>query len=571
MNVFLYNFMAKTNFLNGFFMSSNFNENLINNIQAGAPIIQIISHDTLRIHADCISCANDTRRTLFTWNRIEGLKRFSREGGEEIIASSMTSLDAALEWFSDSKHQVQDEFSEFEQPEQSSDNSPSNSILLLEDAHYELESSNPDLISKLRLYALKKGLGFYSDRSLIFSQPVTQLPVELEKDTQVFHLPLPDRNALKVLLDETKSQYQINEIDFSDSARLIDAALGLSTTEAQLAFAKAAISKQRLTATEIDLVVAEKEQVIKKSGLLEYFHPHVGLDDVGGLKNLKKWLERRKNAYTEEARDFGLEYPKGILMLGLPGTGKSLAAKAVSSNWQLPLLRLDMGKVFGGIVGQSEENIRNALQMAETISPCILWVDEIEKGLSGLQGSGGSDGGTTARVLGTFLTWMQEKTSPVFVLATANHIDMLPPELLRKGRVDEIFFVDLPTLQERIEILTIHLKKRDDRHELFAEEELIELAELSQGFTGAELEEAVKEALFMAFSEHGQINVERLKKAIESTSPLSVTMHETISETRKWITGRAVAASDASPEPLLNNKAVSQPKLKQETRNPFVK
>lgn len=552
-------------------MSSNFNENLINNIQAGAPIIQIISHDTLRIHADCISCANDTRRTLFTWNRIEGLKRFSREGGEEIIASSMTSLDAALEWFSDSKQQVQDEFSEFEQPEQSSDNSPSNSILLLEDAHYELESSNPDLISKLRLYALKKGLGFYSDRSLIFSQPVTQLPVELEKDTQVFHLPLPDRNALKVLLDETKSQYQINEIDFSDSSRLIDAALGLSTTEAQLAFAKAAISKQRLTATEIDLVVAEKEQVIKKSGLLEYFHPQVGLDDVGGLKNLKKWLERRKNAYTEEARDFGLEYPKGILMLGLPGTGKSLAAKAVSSNWQLPLLRLDMGKVFGGIVGQSEENIRNALQMAETISPCILWVDEIEKGLSGLQGSGGSDGGTTARVLGTFLTWMQEKTSPVFVLATANHIDMLPPELLRKGRVDEIFFVDLPTLQERIEILTIHLKKRDDRHELFAEEELSELAELSQGFTGAELEEAVKEALFMAFSEHGQINVERLKKAIESTSPLSVTMHETISETRKWITGRAVAASDASPEPLLNNKAVSQPKLKQETRNPFVK
>ncbi|MGR6837725.1 AAA family ATPase [Aliivibrio wodanis] len=301
------------------------------------------------------------------------------------------------------------------------------------------------------------------------------------------------------------------------------------------------------------------------------FHPKVGLDELGGLKNLKQWLDRRKYAYTDDAREFGLEYPKGIMMLGLPGTGKSLAAKAVSSNWQLPLLRLDMGKVFGGIVGQSEENIRNALQLAETISPCILWIDEIEKGLSGLQGSGGSDGGTTARVLGTFLTWMQEKTSPVFVLATANHIEMLPPELLRKGRVDEIFFVDLPVLEERIEILTIHLKKRNDRHEMFTQDELLELAKLSQGFTGAELEEAVKEALFMAFSDSRDIDASFIKKAIESTSPLSVTMHETIRDTRNWIKGRAVPASNAKPEPLNSNTDNKQPKLKQESKNPFIK
>lgn len=259
------------------------------------------------------------------------------------------------------------------------------------------------------------------------------------------------------------------------------------------------------------------------------------------------------------------------MMLGLPGTGKSLAAKAVSSNWQLPLLRLDMGKVFGGIVGQSEENIRNALQLAETISPCILWIDEIEKGLSGLQGSGGSDGGTTARVLGTFLTWMQEKTSPVFVLATANHIEMLPPELLRKGRVDEIFFVDLPVLEERVEILTIHLKKRNDRHEMFTKDELLELAKLSQGFTGAELEEAVKEALFMAFSDSRDIDADFIKKAIESTSPLSVTMHEVIRDTRNWIKGRAVPASNAKPESLNLNTDNKQLKLKQESKNPFIK
>ncbi|PVZ68910.1 AAA family ATPase [Pelagibaculum spongiae] len=548
-------------------MNINLSEILACNVKAGAPIIQIISHDSLRIHAECIELSqnNEINRTLYLWNRVEGLRYYSGSL-EKVVKSNMNSLDEVLDWFLG----IQDDGFSIEDDNASS-NTPTDSILLLEDPHYELEGQNPNLFSKLRLYALRKGQGLYSDRSLIFSQPIPQLPVELEKDTQVFHLSLPDRNALMVLLNATKDQYHIDERDFQASSRLIDAALGLSTSEAQLAFAKAAVMKRRLTESEIDLVVAEKEQVIKKSGLLEYFHPQVGLDDVGGLKNLKNWLERRKNAYTEDAREFGLEYPKGVLMLGLPGTGKSLAAKAVSSNWQLPLLRLDMGKVFGGVVGQSEENIRNALQMAETIAPCILWIDEIEKGLSGMQSSGSSDGGTTARVLGTFLTWMQEKTSPVFVLATANNIEMLPPELLRKGRVDEIFFVDLPVLEERIEILTIHLKKRDDRHELFTDSELQKLGALSRGFTGAELEEAVKEALFMAFSEHSEVTYLQISEAIKSTSPLSVTMHETISDTRKWIDGRAVSASDAKPEPLIGDKISQSPRLQQESRNPFVK
>ena len=545
-------------------MQSPFFGSLTDNILSGAPIIQIISHDTLRIHAECIQLARfpDVRRELLVWNRVQGLRKYSRETMVEVeVDPDMTALAQVIDWYRSG------EVDEFSQSAAETDNT----ILLLEDTHYEFGGSNPDLFTKFRLFALHKSQGLFPRQSIILSQPVSELPVELEKDTQVLHLPLPGRDDLKELIKSTKNNYNIDDRDFDDSSRLIDAALGLSTAEAQLAFAKAAVTKKRLTELEVDLVVSEKEQVIKKSGLLEYFHPQVGLDDIGGLQNLKEWLERRKHAYSDDAREFGLEYPKGILMLGLPGTGKSLSAKAISANWQLPLLRLDMGKVFGGIVGQSEENIRRSLQTAEAIAPCILWIDEIEKALSGMQGSGSSDGGTTARVLGTFLTWMQEKTSPVFVLATANHIEMLPPELLRKGRVDEIFFVDLPALEERIEILTIHLKKRNDRHEYFNQEDMQYLAQLSQGFTGAELEEVVKEALFIAFNNHRDIERRDLEEAIGKTSPLSVTMHETIRDTREWVTGRAVPASHIKPEPLKGGADNKRPRLQQEMKNPFVK
>ena len=525
------------------------------NTKAGVPLIQIVSHDTLRIHAECIHLADNLDRKLFIWNRVVGL--------QSTESTNTFDLEAVLDWYL-SESGEPDEFSE-----ECSDE-PVNSILLLEDIHYELEAINPNLFGKLRLYARKKSLGIYPNQTILMSQPTQAFPLELEKDMQVMSLPLPNREELKILMDQTKEHYQLAEQDFDPTAKLLDAALGLSTSEAQLAFAKVAVKKGRLTESEVDLIVSEKEQVIKKSGLLEYFHPQVGLSDVGGLDNLKSWLGRRKNAFSEHAREYGLEYPRGILMLGLPGTGKSLAAKAVSSNWQLPLLRLDMGKIFAGIVGQSEDNMRAAVQMAETIAPCILWVDEIEKALAGLQSSGQSDGGATARVIGTFLTWMQEKTAPVFVLATANHIEMLPPELLRKGRMDEIFFVDLPTEDERYEILTIHLKKRNDRHELFEKNELEKLAKDSKGFTGAELEEAIKEALFRAFSEHREILTEDIHGAIEATMPLSTTMYDAIQSTRQWVKGRTVNASSNKPEELMvPNK--ERPRLKQESANPFIK
>lgn len=528
---------------------SSFQKQLALNIEAGAPIIQVITHETLRIRAYCENIAQDLNRVFLRWNRTQGLQcvNATLDTPDDLFDTA-----AVLNWL-DNDNEPIEEF-----------------ILLLEDAHPDLTEHQPHTLNRLRNFALAVAQQKIKQCCLVLSQPIRYLPIELEKDTQVMDMPLPDRYELEILMQQAKERFQLPNREYEPSPRLLDAALGLSTSEAQLAFAKTIISKKRLTETEIPLIIAEKEQIIRKNGQLEYFHPQTTMSDVGGLNNLKRWLERRKNAFDQEARDYGLEVPRGVLLLGLPGTGKSLAAKAVSNAWQLPLLRFDMGKVFGSLVGQSEENMRSALKTAEALAPCILWIDEIEKALSGSQSSGQTDGGITTRVLGSFLTWMQEKQAPVFVVATANHIEKLPPELLRKGRVDEIFFVDLPTLVDRIAILKIHLKRRGQRDELFTEDELSIMAQAAQGFTGAELEEAIKEALFIAFDEGKQISTEHIISAIKATTPLCKTMHEVIEATRIWAKGRAVPASSQEPEKLqidANNKMI---RLRQEGENPFI-
>src|SRR5690606_12542940 len=246
----------------------------------------------------------------------------------------------------------------------------------------------------------------------------------------------------------SKKNVEIN-LDNTGREKLLQAALGLTTAEAESVFARAIVSKKRLDLEDITIIHAEKQQIIKKSGLLDFYPTQESLSTVGGLANLKIWLKKRSAAFTKKARNYGLPQPKGILLLGVSGSGKSLVAKAVSSLWQLPLLRLDIGNLFSGLVGSSEENMRKVIRAAESVAPCLLWLDEIDKGFSGSNSSHMSDGGTTARVLSSFLTWMQEKESPVFIIATANNISNLPPELLRKGRFDEIFFVDLPSTEER--------------------------------------------------------------------------------------------------------------------------
>jgi SpoVK/Ycf46/Vps4 family AAA+-type ATPase len=274
--------------------------------------------------------------------------------------------------------------------------------------------------------------------------------------------------------------------------------------------------------------------------MLEYYEHREEFSDVGGMEVLKDWLVKRRSAFGSRARDFGLPLPKGILLIGVPGTGKSLTAKAVGALWQMPLLRLDVGKIFAGLVGSSEENVRTVIKTAEAIAPAILWIDELEKGFSGTGSSGSTDGGTTSRVFGTFITWLQEKTTPVFVIATANNVHQLPPELLRKGRFDEIFFCDLPDREDRRQIIDIHLRKKNRDPGQFDMEKLIDA---TVDYSGAELEQAVIAALYDAFDSGNDLDTNSLLKTCSELVPLAITMREMIDQMREWARTRARPAS----------------------------
>jgi SpoVK/Ycf46/Vps4 family AAA+-type ATPase len=331
-----------------------------------------------------------------------------------------------------------------------------------------------------------------------------------------------------------------------EKTQLVRAALGLTLQEAENAFCRAIVQTRGLDKSAISVIYEEKNQVVRKTGVLEFVKSDLRIDDIGGLENLKNWLIKRNNTWQEKAKMYNLPAPKGVLITGVPGCGKSLTAKAMSTIWGLPLLKLDMGKIFGGIVGSSEENMRKAIATAEAVAPSILWVDEIEKGFAGTQSDG--DSGTSARVFGTFLTWMQDKTAPVFVIATSNDISRLPPELLRKGRFDEIFFVDLPTTREREKIFQVHLKKRTAGsqipHQVTAEAAVCaELAAAAEGFSGAEIEQAVIAALYDAFYADRGLTQADVLRSIRDTVPLAVTQREQLTALRSWAEKRAVLAT----------------------------
>jgi len=276
------------------------------------------------------------------------------------------------------------------------------------------------------------------------------VPIELEKTINVIDFDFPSVSLLNDVLISIIEPLKHNpkvDVRLTDEEKelVLKSTLGLTLDEAENTFAKSLVQTKRFDPA---IIIKEKEQIIRKSGILEYYNSIAGFEDIGGLEYLKEWLFKRKRAFSEKAQEYGLPFPKGLLLIGIPGTGKSLTAKVVASLWKLPLLKLDAGKLFGGIVGESEHNIRMAIKTAESVSPSILWIDEIEKGFAGVSSSNYSDAGTTSSVFGTFITWLQEKEKPVFVIATANNVQQLPAELLRKGRFDDIFFVDLPSEKE---------------------------------------------------------------------------------------------------------------------------
>lgn len=524
-----------------------YEEELETLIKAGAKVVEIASFEWERVHGFANYVAEDLNIDWYSWSSVSGLKVWEGKGFKTINPDCVA-IPAVLDYYLKAENDM---------------------LLVLEDFHPYSEHNNPVNIRYLREMMRAQNYNGNYKKAIILSSPSKFVPEELSKELPVIEVELPDRETIEVIADSVVKEYKDYCVETNITQKLLESALGLTVMEARLAFAKAIIQNRKLTEEEIPLIISEKEQIIKKSGLLEYFHPKEFLSNVGGLDNLKDWIHKRGQAYSDDAKNFGLNIPRGVLLLGIPGCGKSLTAKAIANEWKFPLLRFDLGKVFGGIVGESERNIRYALDVAKTISPCVLWIDEIEKGLSGSQSSGRTDGGTSARVFGTFLTWMQEKKEPVFVVATANDISSLPPELLRKGRFDEIFFVDLPSAKERENIFNIHLSNKH-RNAKELNLDMKELVKKTEGFSGAEIEEVVNEALFNAYAEKQKdLQQKNLLDCISSTSPLSRTMAETIANLRKWAEQRARMASTEKPEEV---KEMSEdiPKLQQEYNNPFI-
>lgn len=469
-------------------------------------------------------------RDVFVYSITDGLKKYT-ESGQESINNSNEPIEA-LNYI---------------------DNYNNPAILILKDVHtlFGNQGRNIDynFVRKIRDVAnsLKNAV---VSKNVVLIAPSLVLPTDLQKDITVVEFDLPTLEEIKNVLNEMIDQNDGSGVKISltedEKEILCKGAQGLTLQEAENAFARAMVSRGQLTINELDVIMEEKCQVIKKSGILEFIKSEMSINDVGGLENLKKWLRKRNNSWLGKAqKDYNLPAPKGVLITGVPGCGKSLTAKAMSAMWQLPLLRLDVGKIFSGLVGSSEENMRKAIQTAEAVAPSILWIDEIEKGFGGVGKE--NDGGTSTRVFGTFLTWLNEKQKPVFVIATANNINALPSEMLRKGRFDEIFFVDLPVTNERKAIFKLHLEKRlkDSISKDFkvSEDLLNRLAEKTEGFVGAEIEQAVISALFEAFSENRALKESDLFKVIANTVPLSTTQAEQIMSIRSWANERAVAAT----------------------------
>ena len=494
-------------------------------IRARYAIIYVISWEEDRVERYLREIAQRRKKNLFVWTVTQGIGKSGAEpqrakAGAGSTADPLAALDAVIQHVEPA-------------------------IYLFKDFHRFSCDDRCNIAVIRRLRDLAHHLRD-TYKTLVIVAPSLRIAPDLTKDVTVLEFGLPDTGDFGRLLDRILEDVRDNpkvRIDLSpeDRERLLHAARGLTLKEAENVFAKTLVLDGRLDSEDISVIFSEKQQIIKKSGLLEYYEAQENFSHVAGLENLKQWLIKRQIAFTERAAQFGLPAPRGVMLLGVQGCGKSLCAKAVSSLWNLPLLRFDIGQMFSSLVGSSEENVRRAIQTAESVAPVILWIDEIDKALAGASSGGGaSDAGTASRVFGTLLTWLSEKTSEVFVICTANDISHLPPELLRKGRLDEIFFVDLPDERERREILQIHLRKRQRDPEPF---DLDELVRLSDGFSGAEIEEAIIAALFDALSQQQDLSTELIAASLRETVPLSKTMSEQMTVLRSWAAGRARPAS----------------------------
>lgn len=491
-------------------------------------VIWVVSYEEERILGDLKVLCEQTGRRLISWDLAA---YFQPIVGENVQPSAVRDPQTALEAIGKADRE-------------------NDIVFVLKDFHNCLEKQ-PLIIRQLRNLArdLK-----YSRKTIVITSPTSKVPDELKDDVFVIEFSPPDLVKINEILDRLTKNPQIRvNLTPEGKEKVLRSALGLSSNQAQRVLAKTIVAELKddrgvvlkptgtLDERCIDMIMREKKTIIRESGALEFWSSQETIADVGGLEVLKDWLRARELAFSQEARDYGLPAPKGIALIGIPGTGKSLTAKMVAGLWHLPLIRLDVGALFGGLVGQSEENTRRALSLVETVAPCLLWIDEMEKAFA----TGGLDGGTSSRVFGHILSWMQEKRAPVFVIGTANNIGALPPEFLRRGRFDEVFFLDLPTKSERREIFEVHITKRKRPVQNY---DLDALVLASEGYVGAEIEQAVIDAMYIAFNDpempQRDFTMEDILTALNHLVPLFRSQREVIEFLRNWLReGRAQSAS----------------------------
>jgi ATP-dependent 26S proteasome regulatory subunit len=498
---------------------SEIGSRIIHYLQAGYPGLYLVSPEEQRVEAELKSVIDHLNR--------------DRKSDEQYQLCYWSVVDGLVNMQTNQVHAANDPLEVLqligEQPERT--------IILLKDYHLFLQDPNPIIVRKLKDLLLE---GKTRQKTLIIVGCRLVLPPELEREITVAEFALPGKEALGHVLSGIMESAGIKDLAVEQQEKAVGAASGLTTIEAENAFALSYVQTRTITP---EVVAREKAQAVKKSGLLEIIEARESLDSIGGLDVMKDWLLKRRNAFTQRAADYGLPPAKGLLIIGIAGTGKSLSAKVTARVFGVPLLKLDAGRLYGGLVGQSEANLRSVIQTAEAIAPCVVWLDEVEKGLAGSKSSGSTDGGTSARVLGSLLSWMQEKTAPVFVVATANDVSQLPPELLRAGRWDQMFFVDLPNQAEREAIWTIQIRKHGRNP---ADFDTVQLARASDGLTGSEIEAVFVESLYEGFDRDTEPTDLDIARALTNFVPLSKTMAEQIGALRTWATGRARFATSAA-------------------------
>ncbi len=512
-------------------------------IRSRSPLVYLVSTEEKRVLEYFKHYAKIGGFRTFVWDCYNGLLNIVNMQPAGLVTGDHTDPVAILDWIVKEATEQAEASLEDSEEEQARSKSRGNIYIML-DFHRFLKPCTPDIERRLRTLSRMD-----SNTVVVLVGPSYATTEALDKDVRVIDFPYPNNSEIKIALYSaihgTYGQGSPIEKDTQAKEReVVNAVTGLSYGEVCASFAKSIVMHKNL---DVPTLLKEKQEVIRKTGILEYFTTEVGLDDVGGLGNLTTWLQDRKCLFNEDAREYGLPQPKGALLIGVPGSGKSLAAKATAQAYQIPLLRLDFGALFASHIGESEGKARQAIQIAERVAPCVLWADEIDKGLSGAQSSGRSDSGVTSRVISTFLTWMQEKKSPVFLMCTANNHEQIPTEFMRAGRFDEIFFVDLPSKNERIDIVRklLRRKKRDPK-----DFDARDVANRSEGYTGAELEKAIDVAMLRGFRDGKRpITTDDIVDALSTFQPLSKTRPEAIEAMRIWSKGRCLTANTTDVVP----------------------